>query len=574
MHWADSIAYALSHRGEEHVIASGITPSGEFHIGHLREILTSDIIKRACIKSARPGMKDTKFVFFVDDADPLRKVYSFLDESYEEYIGHQLANIPPPDKDGKPDLRRFKKGKGVSYAKHFLQPFIQALEEIGVEIDDIRYNYADYQDGKFTNFALTAIRCREEIREIIERVSGRQLDEDWFPWNPIDSNGSIDGITVTGWDEPIVSWVDSQGNEGTSDVTKGEGKLPWRIDWPAKWAWRGVTMEPFGKDHGAAGGSYDTGKEICRLFGIDPPYPTTYEWISLKGVGAMSSSTGVIIGPVEALQLVPAEILRFLIARNQPKRHIDFDTGVGLIELADEWERTFQKMCDVEARGGREQLSRRQQNAFENEFAQVEYSLVDEHQKEFFENTVSIFDMFDEWEQQQIMETQDDFKNIPSFRHLALLAQIWDDDQDVMNSLNAGHGAISWHEKGIKRRLGKMRNWIASTHFPEGFRLNIQTEISEEAKENLSEDDHEYLDGLYHQIGFYEDEWNRSNINDLICELAKASNLPLRDVFEMLYWIFLNQGHGPKLASLLAEMDKEDVVNLLRKARDETNPRV
>ena len=25
--------------------------------------------------------------------------------------------------------------------------------------------------------------------------------------------------------------------------------------------------EPFGKDHGAAGGSYDTGKEIAVLFG-------------------------------------------------------------------------------------------------------------------------------------------------------------------------------------------------------------------------------------------------------------------------------------------------------------------
>ena len=63
-------------------------------------------------------------------------------------------------------------------------------------------------------------------------------------------------------------------------------------------------MEPFGKDHGAAGGSYDTGKEISVVLGEQPPYPTTYEWISLKGVGAMSSSTGVTIGPLEALELV------------------------------------------------------------------------------------------------------------------------------------------------------------------------------------------------------------------------------------------------------------------------------
>ena len=131
MHWADYTAQRLMERGEEQVSASGITPSGEFHIGHLREIVTSDIIKRACNAA---GLK-AEFVFFVDDADPLRKVYSFLDDSYEQYIGHQLANIPPPDANGAPDHGKF--ADGTSYARHFLKKFVQALEVIGVEIDEI-----------------------------------------------------------------------------------------------------------------------------------------------------------------------------------------------------------------------------------------------------------------------------------------------------------------------------------------------------------------------------------------------------------------------------------------------------
>ena len=40
MHWADYTAQRLMERGDEQVSASGITPSGEFHIGHLREILS------------------------------------------------------------------------------------------------------------------------------------------------------------------------------------------------------------------------------------------------------------------------------------------------------------------------------------------------------------------------------------------------------------------------------------------------------------------------------------------------------------------------------------------------------
>tara|TARA_A100001037_G_scaffold263528_1_gene253818 strand:- start:311 stop:1927 length:1617 start_codon:yes stop_codon:yes gene_type:complete len=534
MHWADSIAKALSHRSEKQVIASGITPSGEFHIGHLREILTSDIIKRACL---RLGL-DAQFVFFVDDADPLRKVYEFLDDSYEQYIGHQLANIPPPDENGAPDFDRFK--EGVSYADHFLGPFIQALEHIGVNIDEIIYNYAAYKSGNVAEASRIACNQSDAIREIIERVSGRELDEQWFPWNPIDSDGSIDGITITGWEDPIVYWTDSQGREGQSDVTKGEGKLPWRVDWPAKWVWRGVTMEPFGKDHGAAGGSYDTGKEISVVLGEQPPYPTTYEWISLKGVGAMSSSTGVTIGPLEALELVPPEILRYLITRNKPNRHIDFDTGSALIELADEYQK---KLGDLEkGPGDWESLSRRQQVAWEKLKAQLIYSQIDPSQAP---HTAS---------------------ERVTFRHLAMLAQIRKEDAGVWESLQRSGLISEQPDDDLLRRLEMMRTWINGPHFPESFRLRIQTSISDQAQSYLDGRDGDYIFSVHK--GLSDCVWGAEEINGVICEEARQREIPLRDAFQTMYWIVLNQDFGPKLASILAEMERQDVLNLLQLAID------
>ena len=89
MHWADVTAQALAHKGNKHIISTGITPSGEFHIGHLREILTGDMISRA----AKNAGLDVDFIFIVDDADPLRKVYPFLDEDYSQFIGHQIGSI-------------------------------------------------------------------------------------------------------------------------------------------------------------------------------------------------------------------------------------------------------------------------------------------------------------------------------------------------------------------------------------------------------------------------------------------------------------------------------------------------
>ena len=170
MHWAEFFASKMPGKGTQR-IAAGITPSGEFHIGHLREILTCDIIFRAfsnidgntfedrakseredngnqekfvevskeefneiaekVVKERIENEDFTEFIFIVDNADPLRKVYPFLDSDYEEFIGHQLGNIPPPDSNGKPDYARFNHGKGESYADHFLSPFIEALKKIG-----------------------------------------------------------------------------------------------------------------------------------------------------------------------------------------------------------------------------------------------------------------------------------------------------------------------------------------------------------------------------------------------------------------------------------------------------------
>ena len=561
MHWADSIAKALSHRGDKHVIASGITPSGEFHIGHLREILTSDIIKRACITQEL----DAEFVFFVDDADPLRKVYSFLDNSYEAYIGHQLANIPPPDENGIPDLERFE--QGISYAQHFLEPFKKSLQILGVEIDEYIYNYDAYKSEKFSDVSRTACNRADEIREIIERVSGRELDANWFPWNPIDAKGCMDGITITGWDDPFVHWLDSDGNTGRSDVTKGEGKLPWRIDWPAKWAWRGVTMEPFGKDHGAAGGSYDTGKEIVRLFDVEPPYPTTYEWISLKGAGAMSSSTGVTIGPLEALRLVPPQIMRYLITRNQPKRHIDFDTGNALIELADEYQRNLAETMRENDDGWWGELSRRQQKAWKDMVSRIGYAQINSD----ISSAISGFaQKIDNSETTANLDEQYFGLSKITFRHLALLAQLRENDDAVWESVRRSGLIHEIHDGPTENevhRLQLMRNWIASPHFPDGFRLRIQTQISELAKENMDPRDVEYLRALAE--AFSDCDWDWGAINNHVCELAKERGMKLRDAFQLMYWIVLDQDYGPKLASILEEMERDAVLSLLQSAIDE-----
>lgn len=483
-------------------------------------------------RAALDAGMEVEMIFIIDTADPLRKVYDFLAPEFENYIGHPIGAIPAPDGAGKPS-------EGGNYGEHFLSPFVEALKLIGVE-PRLVDNYQSYLEGRFNPAIRTFIDKKEQAREIIERVSGRELEDDWFPFNPVGSDGSMDGVVVVGHDWPVIHWRDSLGVEGSCDLSKTgvfHGKLPWRLDWPAKWAWLGVTCEPFGKDHGAAGGSYDTGSELSALLDYEAPLPLTYEWIQLKGMGAMSSSSGITIGPLEALRLVPPEILRYLIARNKTNRHIDFDTGDALIELADEYEHLLGRVAqegDVMA----SDLKRRQKVAWEVDRAQIRLSQVKRGTQPELEAT-SV-----------------------SFRHLAMLAQIRESDEDIWGSLHSsGHLAAPQPSATLAKRLSCIRVWIGSEHFPEGFRLRIQSQPSAAALENITPQAREYLSALAAELAHC--EWSTDSISNAIRKLANEYEIVLRQAFILLYWIFLDQHYGPRMASLLVELPRPDVISLL-----------
>jgi len=525
MHWADHTAQRLSERGGAQVAASGITPSGQFHVGHLREILTAEMIHRACLNA---GL-DSRYLFIVDSMDPLRRVYDFLSPDYERYIGHPLAYVPAPGPDGGP-------GDGsTSYAEHFLAPFLDALRTIGVK-PEVVMNHEEYQSGAFAHSIDLTIEHKEEIRGLIEEISGREFPEGWFPYNPIGSDGSLDGVRVTGYERPRVHWVDAHGVEGSSDIRKGEGKLPWRIDWAARWGIHGITCEPAGKDHGAAGGSFDTGIPISHLLGGDPPEKMVYEWIQLKGMGPMSSSAGLTIGPMEALDLVPPEILRYVIARSKVNRHIDFDTGGALFETADEYERLVANPPS----GSQEDLSKRQRVAKETQLGAVRLSQV------------------------EIGGDPADSIGGVSFRHLAMLAQIKSTDEGVWGSLQRSGHLEGGPSQTLSGRLARMRTWVDGPHFPEGARIVIQTEIGDEARANLSDEHRGFLSVLAGALA--ESEWNDKAINDCIRGVSDEVGIAKRQAYVALYWVLLDRNHGPRVASIVAEMGRGDFLALLEDA--------
>ena len=175
--WARRVAETL---GEgPHVVVSGISTSGHIHAGNLREVLVAEAVANAL----RARGEEVRFIFHADTIDPLRKIAPGIPRSFERYMGHSLSHIPDPE------------GCHPSYAEHFLAPFEEALEEMGMEVEVLR-SHELYESGVYTEVTREALEHTEELRRIMQEVTGRSMPEGWSPYLPRAASGDLTGNRV------------------------------------------------------------------------------------------------------------------------------------------------------------------------------------------------------------------------------------------------------------------------------------------------------------------------------------------------------------------------------------------
>jgi lysyl-tRNA synthetase class 1 len=492
IHWADVIAEKLEKSGP-HTIATGITPSGPVHIGNMREVMTAEAVYRALLDRG----VEAQLIYIADTYDRLRRLYPFLPESFTEHIGKPLSEIPCPT------------GCCGSYADHFLNPFLKSMERLGIKPEVFRADVL-YKEGKYVGAIKTALERKDDIARILKEVSGRAVPEGWSPFDAICSScGRTNTTCVIGFDleKETVDYECKCGSKGTVSM-RGGGKLVWRVDWPARWPIFKVTVEPFGKDHATAGGSYDTGKRISEeIYSYPAPFPMVYEWIHLKGVGAMHSSTGIVVTIQEMLDVVPPEVLRYLIIRNKPEKHIEFDPALPLLSLVDEYD---QRKGDERAlelsniRGG-----------------------------EPFE--------------------------IP-FRHMVTAVQIANGNSDnLFRALQRSGYDISNRER-ILGRAENVQKWL-DKYAPEYVKFHVQ-ETLPAAVNNLTPEERLSLGILAEQIN----DKTAAEIHDHVYVVAKEQGLDSKKFFQAIYLAMLGDRQGPKVGWFLASLDRDFVKTRLKEA--------
>ncbi len=490
--WADQAASEIQQKSQKRtIVATGITPSGEIHIGNLREVVTADAVVRAL----KDQGQDVTFHYIADTFDPLRRVYPFLDETiYAEHVGKPISEIPCPC------------GKHESYAEHFLEPFLASMEELGMPLDVVRADRM-YKEGRYVQNIIRALEHTNEIRAILKKETGKETDDQWSPFNPIcNACGRMTTTQTTGFDaaQETVNYTCECGDSGEVSM-RGGGKLTWRVDWPARWEILGVTVEPFGKDHASRGGSYDTGKRMVKeIFDFEAPFPVIYEWISLKGGGDMSSSKGNVLSIHEMLEVVPPEVLKYMVIKTKPNRRIVFDPGLPLLQLIDEYD-------DHESRN---------RNVRAAELAEV----------------------------RGVGAT-----GVP-FRHLVSLAQTTQDDVKKVIEILERTGYPIKEPKEIEKRVQYARRWL-DKFAPEDVKFTLQESTPEVAK-NLSDLQKQALREIIEKL---EPGLTAQDIHSRVYEVKEKLGLSPKELFEAIYLSLLGKAKGPRAGFFLASLEPEFV---------------
>lgn len=338
MSWLEQVVDEIvaSRPSGEILIESGGSPSGTYHLGHMRELVTCDAIM---LELRRRG-RQARHIYFVDDLDNLRKVPINVPPEWEQYLGTPICDVPSPD--GQP---------GRSYADYFLQGLIDSCKALKVDVEFVR-SHPKYRSGWFVPAIELCLEHIPEIRSTLEKISNRKLDEYWTPIQVLEM-GRLKNRKFISIDKTAKTLVyeDSSGQQQTAHYDKGEVKLDWRLDWPARWWQLKVDVEPFGREHASAGGSYDTGAQLMKdVYHAEPPLPVPYDSIHMVGdTKKMSASKGTAISAMEGVTIMPAEVVRYFILRAPLNRPLYFDPVDGLVKLMDDFAELTAKQDRSEA---------------------------------------------------------------------------------------------------------------------------------------------------------------------------------------------------------------------------------
>ncbi len=530
VHWADLAARrVLKERRQkaEYTVAAGLTPSGEVHFGNFREVITADFVARAL----RDLGHTVRFILSWDDYDTFRKIPADILENAPE--GQQLQNFLFRPIVDTPDPF----GEHPSYAARFEKAFEGELKKVGAELEPL-YQAERYRAGLYADKMIEVVEKRHAIRQILNRSRREPLPESYIPLNVYCEKCHTDHrIEDKAWREGELFYHCAHcGHSGQeSPRSSSHLKLPWRVDWPMRWAYEGVDFEPGGKDHSAEGGSFTTAKEIVALLGGQAPVYLAYDFVSIRGGGGkMSSSRGGVVTVSDLLRVYEPEMLRWIFASYKPNVDFSISFDLDVIKTYEDFDRQERLAYGVESGNAKKVAMAKRVFELSQLMPVAPGSLRPEE-----------------------MPVQ------PSFRHLANVLQIHQGDIGAAKKHYADQIKTPRDERRFLERSRCALFWLES-HAPESFKFSLN---SEAPRCTLEQGQRDFFRQLASAL---EKDWGDSSsdkdVHEIIYRVVHQCQLSPKAAFVWAYQLLISKESGPRLANLFCEVGKERILWFLHQA--------
>ncbi|MBF0428699.1 MAG: lysine--tRNA ligase, partial [Magnetococcales bacterium] len=505
--WIDTVVNNLE--GHQ-ILNDSKTPSGRIHVGSLRGVLIHDAVLR---ELRRKGLSAT-FLYGIDDYDPMDEVPTDPSSPILQHVGRPLCDIPPPPGSHATDL-----------ADHYIQEFLDIFKELNVDASVYRMRDL-YRSGQFNEAIDIILRHAALVREIYLKVSNSKRAEDWHPFQVVCPNcgkigttvvSAYDGREVTFHCKPdLVQWAKGCDARGQISPFDGRGKLPWKLEWAAKWHSLGITIEGAGKDHCTKGGSRDIASAVLReIFKKSPPKNIPYEFF-LVGGAKMSSSKGIGSAARDMADFLPPEILRFLMIGSDPKKTVNFDASLQyMVKLFNEYDQHLaHRSSGNESEITRNILSLAQCSPTSDSYQPINFQLI---------------------------------TTLIQLPHLNLYKVVEEQAGVPLNEVNKAH---------LEQRIKAAKYWLANLAAPED-RFTVQESLPVVAQGLAARHRaflHQFADALKDGPDSGDD------IQSLIFATARLTPISQPDAFKAIYNALIGKERGPKAGSLISFLDRQFVM--------------
>lgn len=513
MFWADQIVdEIIAKKKAPYHVYDWWTPSGLAHAGHVRTFL----LHQAIYLGLKMRGLETQYFYGFDDIDPMDGFPPGLPEDYRQYMGVSLSKIPSPVEGH------------ASLGHYYASEYLRAMEILDIH-PEVPRTTEWYEAGTFNDSIRIVLDNAVKIRTIYKELGSERAD-DFYAFQVVCENcGKIGTTRVYDWDGTVVSykcepklvtWAEGCGHEGKVDPFDGRGKLPWKPEWAAKWAMvPHYAYEGGGKDHYTKNGSRDYARRIVQeVFNAEEPIGYPHEFF-LVGGKKMASSKGLGLSAVQAVQSIPAQLMRFFVYRVEPKKQLEFNLeGDSIPKIYDEYDRAITLLkTEPESNEARALVY-----AHQSDTPLPEYVLR-------FSKVVYIVQM----PHMNIMEMAEKEKGSPL--------------------TDADKAELTERSEYAKKWLAEFADDTAKFTLQE---MLPSTDLSEAQKA--------YLTALNEKLTVA--EWDGGAIHTALHETKESLGLSPRDAFSALYRIFLNKEQGPQAGWFLASLDKDFVLNRLTEA--------